>query len=29
MNPQDTRNFLRTQYEKWGKLIRDTGIKPQ
>ena len=28
-SPQDTAKFLRTEYEKWGKLIRQVGIKPQ
>jgi tripartite-type tricarboxylate transporter receptor subunit TctC len=29
MSPQDTAKFLRTEYEKWGKLIKQVGIKPQ
>jgi tripartite-type tricarboxylate transporter receptor subunit TctC len=29
MSPQDTAKFLRTEYEKWGKLIKLVGIKPQ
>jgi len=28
-SPQDTAKFLRTEYEKWGKLIKQVGIKPQ
>jgi len=28
-SPQETAKFLRTEYEKWGKLIRQLGIKPQ
>lgn len=29
MSPQDTAKFLRTEYEKWGKLIQQVGLKPQ
>lgn len=29
MSPQDTAKFLRNEYEKWGKLVRIVGIKPQ
>lgn len=28
MSPEDSAKFLQQQYEKWGKLIRETGIKP-
>ena len=28
MSPQDTAKFLRTEYEKWGKLIKQVGLKP-
>jgi tripartite-type tricarboxylate transporter receptor subunit TctC len=27
-SPEDTAKFLRSEYEKWGKLIRQVGIKP-
>lgn len=29
MSPQDTAKFLRNEYEKWGKLVKQVGIKPQ
>jgi tripartite-type tricarboxylate transporter receptor subunit TctC len=29
MNPGESARFLRAQYEKWGKLIKDVGFKPQ
>jgi tripartite-type tricarboxylate transporter receptor subunit TctC len=29
MSPQDTAKFLRIEYEKWGKLIQQVGLKPQ
>jgi tripartite-type tricarboxylate transporter receptor subunit TctC len=29
MNPEEAARFLRAQYEKWGKLIKDVGFKPQ
>jgi tripartite-type tricarboxylate transporter receptor subunit TctC len=29
MSPQDTAKFLRTEYQKWGKLIQQVGLKPQ
>jgi tripartite-type tricarboxylate transporter receptor subunit TctC len=25
MNPQEFGAFIRTEYEKWGKVVRDTG----
>jgi tripartite-type tricarboxylate transporter receptor subunit TctC len=28
MSPEDSAKFLHQQYEKWGKVIRETGIKP-
>ena len=28
LDPEESRRFLQAQYEKWGKLIRDKGIKP-
>lgn len=28
MSPEESAKYLRAQYEKWGKLIKDVGIKP-
>jgi tripartite-type tricarboxylate transporter receptor subunit TctC len=28
MSPEDSAKFLHQQYEKWGKVVRETGIKP-
>jgi tripartite-type tricarboxylate transporter receptor subunit TctC len=27
--PEELRQFLRAEWEKWGKLIRSVGIEPQ
>ncbi len=29
LSPEESREFLRKQFEKWGKLIKDIDFKPQ